>query len=240
MVGTAYEAWLCEQIKWIGELEQAYRKTCFRYIAIILIGTTGALFALGCAFGGITIGIQNALYGLLLGLCITIFCVIAFAAKSPGKCYLKSLKKEISREFRQEFELEIFAKQIQEATKRDQIRKISWEQSGGRGGKVDITAEYAVRFSENSVTIVKLAQVESMELDAYIDNISVRNEYGTIHRRQGNFIISFFYYHTGAEAASAVSRKKTADKRFSLPSREMCDKFAEYIRVLRQNTVTFQ
>lgn len=230
MTETAYGAWLALETEWLDELEKVYWKICLRYILMVLGGCTLALFALGVVVGGVLIGLQNAFFGFILGLIISLVCGAIFVAKAPRKCYLKSLKKEINKEFPQELEREKFAKQVLDAIQSQAVRKISWEQAGGRKGKIDVTKAYVVVFSDNGVTVVRLAQVKRMELDAYVDDISVKSEYGTVHRRQGNYIIRFFYQHT----KTAPTKKETADKRLHLPSRELRDRVAEGIRAMRQ------
>lgn len=221
-----YQTWLDEQTIWINEQQTAYQKACGRYILMVIAGAMVALFALGWVVGGFPIAVQNGLIGLILGLLISLFCMLAFRAKAPRKSYLKSLKKEMAREFPNGLNQDHFAREMLETAKNNTAQQILWEGSGGRGGKVKISKGYAILFWENSVTVVALGKVERMELADENLTIYNRNEYATVRRRQENYPIKFFYRDT----ENTSSKKKTfSDKRFNLPTKELRDKVAAAI-----------
>lgn len=176
--------------------------------------------------GGFPIALQNGFFGLIFGLLISLFCILSFRLKAPRKCYLKSLKKEIAREFPDGLNQDHFARKMLEAAKNNATQPIVWGHSGGRGGKVDISKEYSIIFWENSVTVVKLEKVERMELADENLTIITRSEYATVRRRQENYPIKFFY----RDMENIGSKKGTfSDKRFCFPTKELRDEVASAI-----------
>lgn len=227
-MGVQYQVWLNRQIDWLNTLQKVYYKTCRRYVVAILIVMTAGLAALGWFVGGFKIALQNAFIGLILGILISLVCWAVFRIASPRRCYLKSLKKQIKREFPEELDRERFAKAMQEMLGHN----ITWESPGGRTGKVEVVKEYAILFWANSVTVVKLGQVERMELDAYEFNVSVGGAQGTVRGQQEHFVIRFYYY---AEGVELTSKKKGEDKRFNFPARELRDRVAQAIEAVQEN-----
>lgn len=224
-----YRAWLNEQAIWINEQQRAYQKTCGQYILMVIAGAMVALFALGWVVGGFPIAVQNGLIGLIFGLLISLFCMLAFRAKAPRKGYLKALKKEMAREFPNGLNQDHFARKMLDAVKNNTAKQILWERSGRRGGKVELSKGYAILFWENSVTVVTLGKVERMELADESLAISTTGEYARVHRRQENYPIRFFYRDT----ENTGSQKQTfSDKRFNLPTKELQSQVATAIEEL--------
>lgn len=214
IMSTYYEKWIGQEESRAAEIDAMRKAKTWVYAAVTFVLCIVFVSGIGFLGGGVAGGIQNIMYGAILGIISVGIFLIVMLCSNYKKRYMKQLEKEVRKELTTDALKEDFAKAMLDASAESCLEFV-W-QKGAVPERFCVVSGFAV-LRGTLPCIVQLEKTERMELDvlntqttSYIGDYKVRSSYSS-------YPIYFFYHQSGM----ANPAKQKIDKLISFPSREL-------------------
>lgn len=216
-----YENWLERERNWINEAEMKIRKSMSQYAVLEILGCAGGFAAIGLLSGaGVRAVLQNLGIGLVLGVVVAVITVLAIRASLPASKYMESLKELMEGKL-SETERNEFASQMMD----ENAKCVSWINAEEKiEYRIHITRDYLLYTSaRGGADLIKLQQVERIELDAKESVQRIRSNGIKITIRETDYPM-FFYFKNSGEV-----KGENPDDVIYFPQRNLRDEAVKYI-----------
>lgn len=231
-----YEKWLETERAYGGEVARQERKKFVKWMIIIAPATIVIICGIGLLAGGVEGAINNIKYSLIIAVFMELLVGLCILTANPTKRLIKLLKKEVARELPTEAQREAFAEQMLGKGGAGSVRKFADIDSTKREERVFVTKDY-LYFAPSSrfATIVRLKEVEHIEVDSQNLTNYIKAGNTTVHVNSTVYPILFYYHKT----QNSNKKKNKCDKTVTLEYRGTRDSVIEAIQELNGESEQF-